>query len=59
MPEPVIFTVIITPQTVNTSNKYTIVVDAEAIFYFDDLDSMTWSDVEERQLIWNDIDDSE
>lgn len=59
MPEPKIKSVFISPQSVNTGEEYTIVVDAEAIFYFDDLDTMTWNDVEERQLIWNDIDDSE
>jgi hypothetical protein len=59
MPAPNIKSVMVSPQIVSTNQEFKISVDVEAVFYFNDLDQMSWDTVENRGLTWDNIDDSE
>lgn len=59
MPAPNIKGVILNPQTVNTGQQFTITVDAESLFLWNDLDTFTWDIVETRNLTFDDLDDTE
>jgi len=59
MPAPNIKTITLSDYQVNTGEEFTITVDVDSMFVFDDVSSMTWDTVENRNLTWDNIDDSE
>lgn len=46
------------PKLVNAGEQFKIEVTVESNFYFEDLEQMTWNTVENRALVWNNIDDT-
>lgn len=46
------------PKIVNAGDPLTIIVEADSTFKFDDLDNLTWNTVENRGLLWHNIDDT-
>ncbi|MEC1744103.1 hypothetical protein [Schinkia azotoformans] len=46
------------PKLVNAGQQFKIEVTVESNFYFEDLEQMTWNTVENRALVWNNIDET-
>ncbi|WP_458412792.1 hypothetical protein ACNQFZ_18575 [Schinkia sp. CFF1] len=46
------------PKIVSTGEQFKIEVIVESNFYFDDIEQMNWDTVENRGLLWRNIDDT-